>query len=70
MPKILTEEEMAAEEKSGYDIRSYVEKYGWPDRSKGQHLTDEFKLPYHITFSSESIYSKPGQEGGLWKKSR
>jgi len=49
-----------------YDYRGYTEKYGRPDQSKGQHLTDEFKLPNHITFSTESKYSKPGQEGGVW----
>lgn len=50
-----------------YDMAGYVAKYGKPDQSKGQHLTDEFKLPNHITFSVDSKYSKPGQEGGIWK---
>lgn len=49
-------------------MAGYRAKYGEPDQSKGQHLTDEFKLPNHITFSTDSKYSKPGQEGGLWKK--
>jgi hypothetical protein len=51
-----------------YDMTGYVKKYGQPDQSKGQHLTDEFKLPNHITFSKDSSYSKPGQEGGDWAK--
>ena len=50
-----------------YDMEGYIKKYGQPDQSKGQHLTDEFKNPGHITFSKESKYSKPGQEGGEWK---
>ncbi len=51
-----------------YDIYGYTQKYGRPDQSRGQHLTDEFKLPQHITFSNESIYSNPSQQGGTWKK--
>jgi hypothetical protein len=51
-----------------YDYEGYVKKYGEPDQSKGQHLTDEFKLPNHITFSRESIYSTPEKQGGEWKK--
>jgi hypothetical protein len=51
-------------------MAGYVKKYGQPDQSKGQHLTDEFKLPNHITFSKDSSYSKPEQEGGVWKKEK
>ena len=56
------------EKKSGYDMKGYVEKYGLPaDYIAGKgHLTDEFKLPHHITFSDESRYSFPGQLGGKW----
>jgi GNAT superfamily N-acetyltransferase len=50
-----------------YDMEGYIKKYGQPDQSKGQHLTDEFKNPSHITFSKESKYSNPEQEGGEWK---
>ncbi len=50
-----------------YDYAGYTKKYGPPDQSKGQHLTDEFKLPGHITFSDESIYSNPQQQGGMWR---
>ncbi|MDP1774257.1 MAG: hypothetical protein Q8L15_18470 [Methylobacter sp.] len=41
---------MPTQDSPDYDIKGYVEKYGEPDQSKGQHLTDEFKLPNHITF--------------------
>jgi hypothetical protein len=51
-----------------YDYAGYTAKYGPPDQSGGQHLTDEFKRPNHITFSNESIYNSPGAEGGRWKQ--
>lgn len=51
-----------------YDYDGYIAKYGEPDQSKGQHLTDEFKLPNHITFSKDSKYSNKEQEGGDWKR--
>jgi len=37
-------------------------------KAAGMHSTDKGKLPNYPTFSDESIYSKPGQEGGSWKK--
>ena len=49
-----------------YDMAGYVAKYGQPDQSNGQHLTDEFKLPNHMTFSTDSIYSTPEKQGGSW----
>jgi hypothetical protein len=36
--------------------------------ASGQHLPDTYKQPNHITFSTDSKYSKPGQEGGTWKQ--
>jgi hypothetical protein len=51
-----------------YDMTGYISKYGVPDQSKGQHLTDEFKLPNHPTFSTNSKYSTPEQPGGEWKQ--
>lgn len=51
---------------SDYDLAGYIAKYGIPDQSKGQHLTDEYKLPNHPTFSNESIYSNPEMQGGKW----
>lgn len=32
------------------------------------HWPDTYKLPNHITFSTDSKYSKPGQEGGTWSQ--
>ena len=49
-----------------YDMAGYIAKYGQPDQSKGQHLTDEFKLPDHMTFSDDSKYSTPETPGGQW----
>ena len=51
-----------------YDMEGYIKKYGVPDQSKGQHLTDEFKLPNHITFSSDSMYHSDKTPGGVWEK--
>jgi hypothetical protein len=55
-----------AEKGTGYDLEGYIGKNGIPDQSKGQHLTDEFKLPNHITFSTQSKYSTPETPGGIW----
>lgn len=40
-----------------YDYRGFYKKYGnlTPQATNG-HLTDEFKLPNHPTFSTESKY--------------
>jgi hypothetical protein len=51
-----------------YDMAGYTAKYGKPDQSKGQHLTDEFKLPNHMTFSTDSKYSNDQHKGGEWKE--
>lgn len=52
-----------------YDLSGYLDKYKTlPDQSQGQHLTDEFKLPNHITFSTDSIYSNKNTPGGTWSK--
>lgn len=40
-----------------YDYRGFFNKYGPVDIAKGQHFTDEFKLPNHPSFSDESIYA-------------
>lgn len=40
-----------------YDLRGFYSKYGPVNISKGQHFTDEFKLPNHSSFSNESVYS-------------
>ena len=36
--------------------------------TKGEHFTDEFKLPGHPTFSIESKYSNPKTLGGNWNQ--
>jgi hypothetical protein len=51
-----------------YDLMGYLAKYGQPDQSKGQHLTDEFKLPEHPSFSEGSRYSAPDMQGGQWQR--
>jgi hypothetical protein len=62
------EDRIKREEAAGYDLRGYINKHGIPDQSKGQHLTDEFKLPHHITFSTDSKYHTPETPGGKWEK--
>ena len=59
---------IAKEQKDGYDLAGYINKHGVPDQSKGQHLTDEFKLPHHVTFSTDSKYSTPETPGGKWEE--
>lgn len=51
-----------------YDYRGFFKKYGAPDVKKGQHFTDEFKLPNHPTFSDESVYfnARTKPFGGHW----
>lgn len=51
-----------------YDLKGYYDKYG-PSSIKGEaHLTDEFKLPNHPTFSTESKYFNDAtrMQGGEW----
>jgi hypothetical protein len=50
-----------------YDMAGYQEKHGQPVmRTPGQHFSDEFKYPNHMTFSDQSKYSTPEQQGGRW----
>ena len=52
-----------------YDYRGFYQKYGnlTPQATNG-HLTDEFKLPNHPTFSIESKYYN-GQPNAIdWSK--
>lgn len=51
-----------------YDMQGYIASHGVPDQSKGQHLTDEFKLPNHITFSNQSQYNSDKVNGGTWQE--
>lgn len=49
-----------------YDLKGWWQKNGSIDLGQG-HLTDEFKLPNHPTFSDQSVYhGKDGNEGGSW----
>ncbi len=54
-----------------YDLRGYYDKYGAVkiDQNSKQHLTDEFKLPNHKTFSDESVHYNFATmpQGGHWK---
>jgi hypothetical protein len=62
--------DIVAERPEDYDTAGYLKDHGkMPDQSKGQHMTDKYKTPTHLTFSKESKYSKSGQEGGDWKES-
>lgn len=54
---------------TNYDYRGFFQKHGPVPVGEGQHLTDEFKLPNHPTFSVESKYATgPYRRGaGSWK---
>lgn len=53
-----------------YDLRGFFKKNPTfrPD-VPGAHMTDEFKLPNHPTFSNESMYynDKTAKMGGHWE---
>ncbi len=55
-----------------YDYRGFFKKYGAKDIKKGQHFTDEFKLPNHPTFSVESRYAVGinRSKAGRWEGDR
>jgi hypothetical protein len=51
-----------------YDLQGAF--MGGAKPSKNAHLTDEYKKPNHMTFSTESKYSgRGGQVGGKWVQS-
>lgn len=52
-----------------YDYRGFYEKFGnlSPQATNG-HLTDEFKKPYHPTFSVESKYYNGQPSAVDWNK--
>jgi len=58
----------AGEEEKDYDLRGYYKAGGQLATPGGNpvHLPDTFKKPNHPTFSDESKYSGPGNEGGHW----
>lgn len=52
-----------------YDLRGFWKKNpGWSIDQPEAHMTDEFKLPNHPTFSNESKYYGPATAhlGGTW----
>lgn len=51
-----------------YDLKGYWKKNRQASISGNLHLSDEFKLPNHPTFSNESIYYNPitSLQGGTW----
>lgn len=50
-----------------YDQRG-AWKSGWRPKTRDEHGDDTYKKPNHPTFSSDSVHSKPGREGGKWDK--
>ncbi len=52
-----------------YDYRGFFKKNGAVDVQRGQHFTDEFKLPNHPTFSVESVYATGDDlaKAGKWE---
>ncbi len=51
---------------SRYDYRGFWKKYPDFQHRPGEHFTDEFKLPGHLSFSAESRYATPDHYGGRW----
>jgi hypothetical protein len=53
---------------TNYDYRGYFAKHGGTPVGAGQHLTDEFKLPSHPTFSVESRFARgrDKRKAGHW----
>ena len=60
------------DEEHDYDLRGYYKAGGQLATPGGNpvHLPDTFKKPNHPTFSDESKYSGPGNEGGHWIKDK
>lgn len=62
-------------ESPDYGMDSYIKKNGVPAPYRsmveymkgGRHIGDEFKMPNHQTFSTQSSYSAPDMQGGEWK---
>lgn len=54
-----------------YDLKGYYSKYGNRNAELNGHLTDEFKLPNHNTFSEESKYFNGNtmHQAGYWNGS-
>jgi hypothetical protein len=57
-----------APDTSDYDLRGWWKKHGGATPTEG-HMEDDFKKPNHPTFSTDSIYAKPGiTQAGKWEK--
>ena len=78
LARLLRQVPEGSNENPDYDFSGYYQKYGTPYKSEqdmkmsnmvtGQHGTDEFKLPEHMTFSRDSSYSQPDMQGGSWQQ--
>jgi hypothetical protein len=51
-------------DQEGYDLRAHFMKGG--GLAANNHMSDIGKKPNHETFSAESKWSTPGNEGGRW----
>jgi hypothetical protein len=49
-----------------YDMAAWQAATGLQTLPPGQHYPDTYKLPNHMTFSNESMYSTPERQGGQW----
>lgn len=51
---------------SDYDLRGAFKDGLKAD--KREHFNDKYKLPNHMTFSDQSMYSSPENTGGSWRE--
>jgi hypothetical protein len=61
----LYQQQAASRESDDYDLRGAWAQQGGGNFAEG-HLTDEWKLATHPTFSAFSRYQTPQQQGGNW----
>jgi hypothetical protein len=61
----LYQQQTQGRQSDDYDLRGAWAQQGGGDLGEG-HLTDEWKLPNHATFSAFSRYQTPQQQGGNW----
>lgn len=65
--KSLSENRDVSKDAENYDIERYQKESGAAANQSG-HSPDTYKKPNHPTFSQESIYSNPLQQGGVWSQ--
>ena len=53
-----------------YDYEGYVKEHGALPKQGSGHLPDTYKLPNHMTFSTDSKYSSPEHQGGVWQQDK